>query len=96
MKTKFGRWPLAYDPVTGTASVDVTTSHYDFPAEGMDPFGYSGAVAMDASAQGLGDINCEAAGHASTAAVTEEKKSMKNKQKSENDDHDRGEARWSG
>ena len=33
VKTSFGKYPIGYDPVTGTATA-MTTSGYDFPAEG--------------------------------------------------------------
>ena len=34
VKTRFGRYPIGYDPVTGTATVR-TTSGYNFPGEGL-------------------------------------------------------------
>jgi hypothetical protein len=34
VKTGFGKYPMGYDPVTGTATVN-TTSGFNFPAEGV-------------------------------------------------------------
>ena len=57
VKTSFGRWPISYDPVTGTATTNVTAG-YDFPAGVRDP---AGGASNDFG--GLVDVSATAAGH---------------------------------
>ena len=65
MKTKFGKWPIKYDPVTGTATTGVT-QNYDFPPSHLDP----GDVG------GLTDVSISPEGHSTMAdkPSTDEKK----------------------
>ena len=65
VKTKFGKWPISYDPVTVTANAGVTEG-YHFPAE---EGGAMGAVAVDFG--GLVDVSMSAPGH-STMGEAEE------------------------
>ncbi|GAB4823345.1 hypothetical protein N2152v2_010391 [Parachlorella kessleri] len=64
VKTGFGKYPIGYDPVTGTATA-MTTSGYDFPAEG----GATGTVSA-LGAGGLADIS--APGSATATKVSDD------------------------
>lgn len=67
VKTKFGRWPISYDPVTGTANAGVTEG-YHFPAEESGALG-----AMQVDFGGLVDMSVLAAGHATTGNFEQDK-----------------------
>ena len=60
VKTHFGSWGVAYDPVTGAATRGVTGA-YDFPPEGEAAGGGAGGF------PGLSDVSLTAPGHATMA-----------------------------
>jgi hypothetical protein len=51
VNTKFGKWPISYDPVTGTATAGVT-SDYDFPLGHLDPGDVGGLTDLSTPAEG--------------------------------------------
>lgn len=64
VKTRFGNWGVAYDPVTGAATRGVTSA-YDFPLEG-EAAG-AGVGVGPVGVPGLSDLSLPAPGHATVA-----------------------------
>ncbi|KAH7618943.1 hypothetical protein NADE_005791 [Nannochloris sp. 'desiccata'] len=58
VKTQFGKWPISYEPVTGTATTGVT-SNYDFPPGHLDPGDVGGLTDVSIPAEGHSTMGVE-------------------------------------
>ncbi|KAL4431612.1 hypothetical protein ABPG77_001454 [Micractinium sp. CCAP 211/92] len=65
VSTSFGKWPVAYDPVTGMAVAHVT-GKYDMG--GADVGGAAGSQLAGTSGGGLVDVSAAAPGHSAVAS----------------------------